>query len=118
MSGRYDCLESRGQRPNDSLFLPTLVSARLMLLSSSVRKSSKLLGSGSAYTLYFTKPHKKKSHGVMSGDLWGQGNIALLFFQALPIQRLGITLLRNSSTSSVEAHHPAERRNSSSLTVI
>lgn len=33
-----------------------------------VFRSSKLRGSSNTYTMSFTKPHKKKAHGEMSGD--------------------------------------------------
>ncbi|GBN58237.1 hypothetical protein AVEN_251662-1 [Araneus ventricosus] len=78
-----------------------------------VRRSSKLFGSGDIYTLFFTNPHKKKSHGVMSGDLGVKETPLCRLFR-----RGQFTILRNSRTSSVEEHHPAERRNYSSLPVI
>ncbi|GBO37316.1 hypothetical protein AVEN_172610-1 [Araneus ventricosus] len=72
---------------------------RFRSLSMRVRRSSKLRGNGGTYTLSFTKPYKKKSRGVMSGDLGSQGSITLLFAPKWPIHRLGITLFRDSRTS-------------------
>ncbi|GBM58972.1 hypothetical protein AVEN_230086-1 [Araneus ventricosus] len=84
-----------------------------------MRRSSKLRGSSGRYTLSFTKPHNKNSHASMSGDLGGgQGNITLSLVPAQPIQRLGITLLRNFRTSSLKTHYPDERRNHSTLLLI
>lgn len=50
-------------------------------------KSVRVVLPGRTYTWTFTNPHKKKSHGMRSGDRDGQGNSSLSTADTLPIHR-------------------------------
>ena len=69
--------------------------ASLIRSQSSIRSR----GNGGTKTLSLTKPHKKKSHGVMSGDLGGHFNNASSSRPVRPIQRCGRCLFKYHPTS-------------------
>ena len=58
-----------------------------------------LSGRGGQNTFPLISPHKKKSHGVKSGERGGQLTMASSASEARPIQRLGRRSLRRALTS-------------------
>jgi hypothetical protein len=62
-------------------------------------RSARLRGNGGMNTRSLTYPQRKKSQGIMSGDLGGHNNSGWLFPDACPIQRPGNTVFRYWRTS-------------------
>jgi len=62
-------------------------------------RSVRSCGNGGMNTHSLTYPQRKKSHGIMSGDLWGLSISGWSFPDSRPIQHPGNTVFRYRRTS-------------------
>jgi len=70
-------------------------------------RSARSRGNGGTYTWSLTYPQRKKSQGVMSGDLGGQSNSGWSFPDTRPIQRPGNNSLLHCSCGMSLCHWTA-----------